>query len=71
MIEQLKKEILNSGVYAVCSSIKNPTERRVFMQDFMASLNRRGILTNKEVEKWENEYVSKAEECRQRDYGGV
>ncbi len=49
MIEQLKREILNSGVYAVCSSIKNPTERRVFMQDMIHSLNRKKLINNIEV----------------------
>jgi len=63
MIEQFKREILESGVYAICSSVENPIERRAFMQEFIATLNRKKYLNNEDVKQWKDEYLTKAERC--------
>ena len=35
---------IDAALYAVAVTFKNPTLRRVFIQDFAAALNRRGII---------------------------
>jgi hypothetical protein len=43
-------QVLDAALYAVKTTCNDPTHQRVFIQDFAASLNRRRLLTNKDVE---------------------
>jgi len=57
------KKVLDSALFSICSTLKSSTERRVFMQDLIHSLNRKGLISNEEAEKYLKEYVKKAEVC--------
>lgn len=47
-------QVLDAALYAVKVTCKDPTHRSVFVQDFAASLNRRRLLKNDDVERfWE------------------
>ena len=58
------RKTLDSAVYAICSTSKNPTERRVFMQDLIFSLNRKNLIRNMDVDNYLREFVEKAEKCK-------
>jgi len=59
----IMEKALDSAVYSICSTLKNPTERRVFMQDMIHSLNRKKLINNMEAENYLRKYVEKAEKC--------
>jgi hypothetical protein len=48
--EEVKRNVRESLVYAVFTSLKQPYLRRVIIQDFYASLNRKAMLWNFEAE---------------------
>jgi len=47
---KLKTYIRESLAYALNTSVKDVTERRLVVEEFYAALNRRGVLTNEEAE---------------------
>ena len=47
---ELKTYIRESLAYALNTSVKDATERRLVVEEFYAALNRRGVLTNEEAE---------------------
>mgnify|MGYP000548296181 CR=1 FL=1 len=61
-----KSKVLDAAAYAICSAVRDPTLRRVFMQDFIAALNRKGILSNEETKKLHGIYVNKVTKCSLR-----
>jgi len=50
--EEKETKIFESALYAAKTTMKDPTERRVFVQDFAASLNRKGLLASELVDKF-------------------
>jgi len=56
MDEDLKRNLRESLVYAVYSSVKDRTAKRLLVSEFFHSLNRKGFLLNYEVE----DMISKA-----------
>ena len=45
-------QILDATLYAAKTTLKDETEKRVFVQDLAASLNRRRLLKNDDVESF-------------------
>jgi hypothetical protein len=45
-------EAIDAALYAFAVTIKNPTDRRCFIQDFAAALGRRGLLTSDNTERF-------------------
>lgn len=50
MPESRETKMFEAAMYAAKTTMKDATERRVFVQDFAASLNRRGLLINENVD---------------------
>ena len=51
LTEEQKRLIRESLVYALHANVANPTVIRNVIADFFVSLNRKGLLTNRETEE--------------------
>jgi len=45
-------KVFESAMYSAKTTMKEASERRVFIQDFAAALNRRGLLRNEVVDRF-------------------
>lgn len=50
-MDMLKRNIREALAYALHTSIKDMTFKRLVVQEFYVSLNRKGVLTNDETEE--------------------